>query len=357
MWSADGLFDPPALEGDVMLSGLLWIVAGAVGVEAPRLEAEAAKLGIPFDRYSCEDKLGRTITFYLSPAPGKDEATKRPVALMILGSGCQSAFQKHGEFVGGSFQNLLFAEAKGRVRVMVVEKPGVKYLDHPPRPGGAMDASEEFLKEHTLPRWAEANGAALRAAWTLPGVDGTRTLVVGHSEGGIVAARVAAERPEVTHVASLSGGGPTQLFDFVSNAARPRPDDKPGDAERRAQSIYDAWADVRKDPESITRSWLGHPYRRWSSFLERSVAEELLRAKAHVYVAAGTRDAVIPVAAHDMLVSELRARGRDVTAERVEGADHGFQTGDRPQVGPPVEMQALLGRVLRWFLAEDAKPR
>ena len=44
-------------------------------------------------------------------------------------------------------------------------------------------ASAEFLTEHTLPRWAEANCAALRAAWTLPNVDAKRTLAAGHSEG------------------------------------------------------------------------------------------------------------------------------------------------------------------------------
>jgi dienelactone hydrolase len=110
----------------------------------------------------------------------------------------------------------------------------------------------------------------------------------------------------------------------VANAARPRPDDRPGDAGRRVQEVFDAWTKVRQDPESTTQFWLGHPYRRWSSFLAHSVTEELLRAKARVYAAAGTRDAVIPVEAHDMLVAELRARGRDVTAERIEGADHGF---------------------------------
>jgi pimeloyl-ACP methyl ester carboxylesterase len=331
------------------------IAAGTVGAESPRLEVEAAELGIPYHRYTTKDALGRTITFYLSALPGKKPVAKLPVALIIPGSGCQSAFQKHGALVGGGFQNLLLAEAKGRARVLIVEKPGVKYLDQPPRPGSAEKASEEFLKEHTLPRWAAANVAALRAVWALPDVDPGRTLVAGHSEGGIVAARVAAELPGVTHVASLAGGGPTQLFDFVANGARPRPDDKPGDAGRRAQGVYDEWAKIQKDPESIARFWLGHPYRRWSSFLKHSVTEELLRTKARVYVAAGTLDPVIPVAAHDMLVAELRARGRDVTAERVEGADHGFRTEDMPKQGPPAGMQALLGRVLRWFIAEGGK--
>jgi dienelactone hydrolase len=119
------------------------------------------------------------------------------------------------------------------------------------------------------------------------------------------------------------------------------------------QDVFDAWAKIQQDPESIAQFWLGHPYRRWSSFLTHSVTEELLGSKARVYLAAGTRDAVIPVAAHDMLVAELRARGRNVTAERLEGADHGFQTEEMPR--PPAGMQALLGRVLQWFLAGDGK--
>ena len=78
--------------------------------------------------------------------------------------------------------------------------------------------------------------------------------------------------------------------------------------------------------------------------------EELLHSKARVYLAHGTRDTIIPIAAHDMVVAEMQARGRDMRSERVEGADHGFQTEAAPK-GPPVEMQALLARVLNWFLA------
>jgi dienelactone hydrolase len=336
----------PVLAAVVALAALPVVAAGP-----PHLEAEAAQLGIPFHRYTTTDTLGRTITLYLSAPPAN--GTRLPVVLFIQGSGCQSLFRKVGDRIGGGYHTLLAQEAQGKARVLAVEKPGVNYLDAPARPGSTQGASETFLREHTLPRWAEANAAALRAAWALPDVDATRTLAVGHSEGGIVAARVAAEVPQVTHVATLAGGGPTQLFDFVTNAARARPGDQPGDAEKRAQAVYDAWTQIRQDPESITQFWLGHPYRRWSSFLGHSVTGELLRGQARVYAAAGVQDAVIPVAAHDALVAELRAHGRDVTAERLEGADHGFRTEAMPQ-GSPEGMRAGGGRVLRWFLGGDA---
>jgi dipeptidyl aminopeptidase/acylaminoacyl peptidase len=315
----------------------------------PQAKLDPAELGIPFHRYTTTDSLGRTITFYLSRPPGNQAGGKLPIALLVQGSGCQSLFQKRGEMIYGSQQNLLLNAAKGRVRVLAVEKPGVKFLDAAQRPGGAEGASEEFLKEHTLPRWAEANRAALLAAWTLPDIDRTRTLVVGHSEGGIVVARVAALAPEVTHVASMSGGGPTQLFSLAESRSQSRAGDQPGDAARRVQAFFDEWAEVQKDPESISRFWLGHPYRRWSSFLATSVTVELLQSKARVFLAQGALDKSVPPTGHDVLVAELRAQGRDVTAERIEDADHGFRKADEPQ-GSSAGMQAVFGQVVDWFL-------
>jgi pimeloyl-ACP methyl ester carboxylesterase len=335
-------------------AGLFALVACAsLAGEPPRATPEPAPPGLPFQRYTTTDALGRTVTFYLSPPPPGAPEARLPVVLLIQGSGCQSLFRRPGERVLGGLQNVLLAEAKGRARVLAVEKPGVKFLDVPPRPGAALGASGEFLREHTLPRWAEANRAALRAAWALPGVDGRRALLIGHSEGGIVAARVAAEEPRVTHVASLAGGGPTQLFSLAELQGRPRPGDTPGEAARRRQQVFDEWAKIRADPDSTTKFWMGHPYRRWSSFLPHSLTEELLRSKARVYLVHGTEDTSEAVASFDVARAELAARGRDVTAERLEGADHGFRTADMP-AGSPDGLKAAFGRVLKWFLADQA---
>lgn len=323
----------------------------AVGFsEPPRPVLDPTKLGIPYERYTVNDSLGRTITFYLSMPPKDAKNAKLSIALVIQGSGCQSIFMKHGDKIGGGLQNLMLRDGKGRFRVLCVEKPGVKFLDQPERPGSAMGASEEFLKEHTLPRWGEANVAALKAAWTLPGIDASKTLAIGHSEGGIIAARVAAELPQVTHVASLAGGGPTQLHSLAELRAAPQPGDKPGDADKRRQQVYEEFAKVRKTPDSITEMWMGHPHRRWSSFLEHSVQEELVRAKAKVYLVQGSDDTSTAPASHDVVVATLLAKGRDVTAERIEGADHGFRKATDPANGPPSGMTEVFGHVIEWFV-------
>src|SRR5262249_2538881 len=136
---------------------LVPIPLAPIAAEEPRAVLDPADLGVPYRRYTTTDSLGRTITFYLSIAPAEQREARLPVVLWIQGSGCQSLFTKRAGGVGDGLQGILLKEAKGRVRVLAVEKPGVEFQDIPARPGTAVGAREEFLKEHTLPRWAEAN--------------------------------------------------------------------------------------------------------------------------------------------------------------------------------------------------------
>lgn len=315
----------------------------------PKLDQE--QLAIPYQRYTVKDVHDRTITFYVSRPPKESDGKKLPAVLFIQGSGCQSAFMKRGDKIAGGLQNLILKQANGQARVVVVEKPGVNFCDMPPRPGSAEGGSEEFLREHTLDRWADANVAALKATWKLDGIDSSRTLAVGHSEGGIVAAAVAAKTPEVTHVASLAGGGPTQLFDLMELRKKPLPDDKPGDAEARANTALTDWDAILADPESTSKSWMGHPYRRWSTFLKSSVIAELRKSKARIYLAQGSEDTAVHPKSYNFAMAELKTAGRDVTGDYVLGGDHGFRSTSNAE-----GFTQVIDRVLHWFDPQIAPP-
>ena len=111
-------------------------VCAAVPVLAdtpPAARRDPAALGVPFDRYTTTDRLGRTVTFYLSHAP-KGATKPLPLAVMIQGSGATSVFrQRDGKTLGG-LHMLVLAAAKGRGRVLTVEKPGVQFGDDPKNP-------------------------------------------------------------------------------------------------------------------------------------------------------------------------------------------------------------------------------
>jgi len=374
-------------------------MAATTGPAAPLAAQAVARLverigKTPYDRYQTTDKLGRDINFYMAQAPKQaapnapagdatkalatpmvetvpaaPDAPKVPLVVFVQGSGCGSHFIKVGDKFGSTSGFPVIHDAlKGRGRVMVVEKPGVEPFFQPKNPGGADEATALFKSEHTLDRWAEAVEASIRAALELPGIDPTRVLVMGHSEGGIVAARVAADEPRVTHVACLAGGGPTQLYDFI-RMARDGGTDGHGTGEngaggmfghvsddpaKRVRWVMDSWADIMKDPMSTEKSWLGHPYRRWSTFCATSPAEELSRSKARVYIAQGTRDENVEPSTGDMLAATLLAKGRDVKFNRVEGGDHGFfLQGEQTPGAPPAKdngWNRVMTDVVEWFL-------
>ena len=78
--------------------------------EPPKATLDPAELSIPFQRYTTTDKLGRTITFYLSRTDGGEKSAKLPVVLFIGGSGSQSLFSQRGERISGGIQNLLLQQ-------------------------------------------------------------------------------------------------------------------------------------------------------------------------------------------------------------------------------------------------------
>jgi dienelactone hydrolase len=301
----------------------------------------------PYERYFTTDRFGREITFYLSTASA--DRGSLPLVAYVEGSGCASLFEdRDGRVVPAGGHIVVQEVADGVARVLIVEKPGVTFLDRP-RTYEERSGSEEFRREHTLERWAEAIQAAVRAAGRVPGVQPDKVLVIGHSEGGLVACRVARSMPDVvTHVASLAGGGPSQLFDLITGARKGNFfRSVSDDPEARVAYVLDRWRDIQSDPQSTEKLFFGFAYRRWSTFLASSPMEELTGVKARIYLAQGVEDDGVDPASCDALDAHLRAKGQEVVYDRVSGANHSFRIRDRPDVDG---WEELMDRVVKWFL-------
>jgi dienelactone hydrolase len=313
----------------LLLAAVLLPSVGAQSRYEP-IQDPHSPAGIPYTRYHTIDRFDRRIAFYISG----DSNERLPLVVSIFGSGAYSNFiQREGKILDAHrIDREVFG---GKAHLLIIEKPGIEFLEEHSERGVATQASPEFRREHTLDRWSEAVSAALRAARSLPLADPARCLVIGHSEGGIVAARVAAENAFVTHVASLAGGGPPLLFDFLEWARAGRLDlykELPPDPERQVARLLADVADIQSDPDNPDKFWGGHPYRRWSTFWSSSPLEELLKTKARIFIAQGTADKNgKTVAGFDALFATLLAHGRPVTARLVQGADHGFGVADQPE--------------------------
>lgn len=290
-----------------------------------------------FIQYSGQTGQGR-ITFYISKPEAGD--TRFPLVVWIQGTGCESHFVRdRGEIFGGLA--LVVRDAVGdRAAVMAVEKPGVEYLKS--APPDLEHCPAEFLRRYTLDSWAETIAGAINMAQTLPGIDTSRVLLIGHSEGGIVALRVSNLAPNVTHAASLSGSGPNSLFHIAEFTRQSGEDPE--------REIYSCWRRIQADPESVTNFCWGGTFRQWTSFMRTSAIEEALRSNATLYFVHGSADKQATIAGFDVLRAELEAHGRAATFERIEGADHGLNV---PGQQSPDGLASVFSRIISWFLADS----
>ncbi len=300
----------------------------------------------PYLRYFTKDSYNRQITFYVSETTS---SAKLPLVVYVQGSGAGSNFQVRNDKLTPVNGHIYITESlQGKARLLIVEKPGVNYLDNP-GPGEAMK-NEEFNTQHSLERWAEAIKTSIKAAIRAGLADSSKILVIGHSEGGLVACKVANDLGSlVTHVANMAGGGDSQLYDilvlarkgtFFKNVSE--------DSTARVQFVLDEWKKILADPLNTEKFFFGFSYLRWSSFMQTSCLEQLEKCKAKIFIAQGMKDENLDPASADQLYAHLLSKGKDVTYDRLENADHGYNDKTNPGFnGWKAEMQ----KVVDWFVA------
>jgi pimeloyl-ACP methyl ester carboxylesterase len=322
------------------MTKLLPVVSLCAALSAAALLACAADpspvVGTPFERREIVDALGRTVTFYVSH-PKKSPA---PVLLMVQGSGCAKVLNEQGASSYSTLFNLVPYAEEGEFTVVAVEKPFAGEADRR-NSGTALSCSPKFNSDFTADRWLVAIRAALEDARKSPWVDTRRTLVFGISEGAVMADMLAGRDSSITDVVSIGGPGTTQLFSFVADAYEHCPDP----AECLAD-IHRKFQDIEADPESSTRFAWGHPFKRWSSFFRIDPGEELLRSKARVYIAFGTKDRATPPLSEEIAVAKLELAGRDLTVRRVAGAGHSLANETHPDYR---DVDKEFRSALNWF--------
>ncbi|MBK9284377.1 MAG: hypothetical protein IPM51_08645 [Sphingobacteriaceae bacterium] len=236
----------------------------------------------PYYKYDLSDKTNNdTITYYLSEF-NKQKAL--PLVVYIQGSGYSSLFDsdtsgkiipKHG--------HVSFAYAcEKNAKVLIIEKPGVYYLEN-------TSVNLDFDKKFSLESWSDRIVNAIKNVLKTELIDTTKILIVGHSEGGIVAARVARLLDKrITHSAILAGEGPSQLYSLYQFADSGVFFNSPNkNKEQRIDSLEKVWQRILADPLSTQKKFWGLTHLRWSSFLKTSPLDELSNFNGKILIMQG----------------------------------------------------------------------
>lgn len=245
---------------------------------------------------------GGTATFHTFTI-GKE--TGPEVAVFFYGgSGCRSWASVMPGYVEGLTAN---------ARVFALDKRFVVGPSNAPRACG-----NNFNALNTPQQWVSDYSEFIRAQLVAAPVRPKRVLLVGVSEGGLVAARVATLLPEVTHLAII-GDGAWTMRESLRKLYRDQVIPFDVDAE---------WKKIEADRNSLQREWLGNPFRWWADIMDLSPLDDLLMLKIPIVVGFGEHDRSVPVESAFALKSAFDARHKDnITLIVYPAADHRLGAG------------------------------
>ncbi len=295
-----------------------------------------------YHRWTLPSSDGSTLVFYTDLRRLDPEL---PLAVWMQGSGYNSVFPvREGEVRNGAYT--LVNDALGPdIQTLTVEKRGVPF--GLVGGGAALEAPTEYhehatLESRTLDIILELSALSRKAP--LP----DRLLAIGHSEGADVAANLAARYRKVTHLAFLAGGGPSQLYDFMTLIRKGS--GTPQEKEARIRRLWEDWEEIQAAPESTSKLFQGHAFKRWSSYMSQPPLDNMLRTRAKILMVQGTADTSTPVESADLAAVELDRAGRPYRYLRLVGADHSLRTQEErvKKVLPFIP----LGPVIREFFLQ-----
>ena len=155
-----------------------------------------------------------------------------------------------------------------------------------------------------------------------------KVIVIGHSEGTDVAAKLGTINKNITHLGFWAGGGHTQYYDFALFIRKALSEGKIDEetAIQQMDSLLAQINNIETDPNSTSKYWLGNTYRRWSHFSEPPV-ENLLKINIPVFVAFGANDVSVPVESALIIPIEFaRLKKNNLTFRLYPDYDHSFNS-------------------------------
>ncbi|HZS80301.1 MAG TPA: prolyl oligopeptidase family serine peptidase [Herbaspirillum sp.] len=201
-------------------------------------------------------------------APSAESA----LIFFVSGSGCASVKRRFPGYFDPIRHQL-------DARVLVLQKRGIEENSHGNICPRAFTLTDYF--DQTVADQTEFINTQLAMQAALP-----KTIVLmGASEGAIVAAKIASVDARMTHLALIGSGGSTvrENLQLLSQKLR------------YLRTPEKKFAAIAADPGSTTQSAWGHSYKYWSSLLDVDIGNLLLSLDIPIAMAMGEQDKNVPI--------------------------------------------------------------
>jgi len=222
---------------------------------------------------------------------------KKPLLLFIHGSGNEPTFSFRADQNNYAWKGFLeIQKYKDQFHVICVNKPGIPLFDtvqvNPATVETTYPLNDEFINRYSLEWRAESASLIINEALKQLPVDESKILVIGHSQGGQVAPKVAVLNKKVSHVVLLNSNSLNHLYDFIlqERLAAFTGQQSFEETQKNIEELYSNYKLIFDDPTSRSKKWNEETYFRWASFSDETPLENMLKLDIPIYVIAGGKD-------------------------------------------------------------------
>lgn len=153
-----------------------------------------------------------------------------------------------------------------------------------------------------------------------------KIVIIGHSEGSDVVAKLGHKNKKITHIGYWAGGANTQYYDFALFIQKEVQNGKTTqtEANKSLDSLFTDIKNIENDPNNFEKQWLGNPYRRWTQFTEPPI-DNLLKINKPLFVAVGGKDESVPIESSLLIPIEfIRHKKENLTFKIYPEYNHSF---------------------------------
>jgi len=261
----------------------------------------------------------------------EDEALcPKPVILLLQGSGANSVFAYKEDKIYKPFLFKELLKHNKEWHIVCVEKRGVQLGDHV-NASGFKNCSQEFIKYYIKENRVSDINTVINYLHDHNISNKEELIIIGHSEGAMIAPSVAAINSKVTHIALFGFSATHGLLDFLISQRIQLESNKIDEKEfhENYDWLVSTFKDVyhNREPE---RELFGHTYKRWLSFSFEKSLDDLLRVEAPIFLGIGSSDRSAPPLGSDIVIEEFIKAGKDnLTYKNYLGFDHDFMKKDK----------------------------
>ncbi|MBD0852650.1 alpha/beta hydrolase family protein [Maribacter arenosus] len=265
-----------------------------------------------------------TINYHIYSKNGLDSISN--ILLYVQGSGAFPLYQikREGKSLWQSGVPFDLSTIPDGFAFILISKRGIPFCT---KFGEPFDVPKIFYDNESLENRANRTSYVIDELVTSKMINPNKVVIIGHSEGSDVVAKLGTINDKVTHIGYWSGGANTQWFDFTMFIRKDVLEGKITEvqATKRMDSLFFNFKEIASKSNSTMDFWEDNTYRRWNKFSEPAI-NNLLKIEVPLFVAIGTKDQAVPVESTYLIPIEFIRHKKDNLTFRVyPELDHGFE--------------------------------